>query len=278
VNVPMPQKRQRFVAKGPNSDLADRHAPDTDCRARIVRDQPCVPLFDAPGTWEAGKRRSGTLTASPGLGEPAQSSMPSSEPGGGRLRSCWLRSIEPPHGGSSMRQAKKRSKRKRSRAALPVLGAAGVSLAMAGGASANAPAVEVPSQDSGPRILLAEEEIFDVSLATFHVFDRERDFGPRVRLAAGRCGGGCGGCHAGGGCGGCHAATMGTMGCAHGGPAGCAGHPGWGGCAGHGCRGCRGCGGCGCGVGLWIGGCAGCGGGCGSCLQWDPFLGWVYAC
>ena len=85
-----------------------------------------------------------------------------------------------------MRQAKRGSKRKRSRAALPVLGAAGVSLTMAGGASANTPAVEVRSQDSGPRILLAEEEIFDVSLATFYVFEKERDFGPGVRLAAGR--------------------------------------------------------------------------------------------
>jgi hypothetical protein len=174
-----------------------------------------------------------------------------------------------------MRQAKKRSTRKRSKRALPMLGAAGVSLAMTGAAAANAPTVEVPSQDAGPRILLAEEEIFDVSLATFHVFDRESELGPRVRLAAGRCGGGCGGCRA-GGCGGCHAAAMGCM---HGGPAGCAaGHPGggWGGC--HGCRGCRGCGGCGCGVGLWIGGCAGCGGGCGSCWVWDPAFGWVYAC
>lgn len=171
-----------------------------------------------------------------------------------------------------MRQAKKRSRRKRSRAALPVLGAAGVSLTMAGGASANAPAVEVPPQDSGPRILLAEEEIFDVSLATFYVFDKEAEFGPSVRLAAGR--GGCGGCHAGGGCGGCHAAAMG---CARGALGVGAGHPGgWGGCGGGcrggGCRGCRGCGGCGCGLGLWIGGCAGCGGGCGSCLIWDEPL------
>jgi hypothetical protein len=184
-----------------------------------------------------------------------------------------------------MRQAKRGPKRKRSRAALPVLGAAGVSLTMAGGASANTPTVEVPSQDSGPRILLAEEEIFDVSLATFYVFDKERDFGPGVRLAAGRggcggCGGhgGCGGCGGHGGCGGC-AAHGAAIGCAHGGLGGCAGHPGgWGGCGGHGCRGCRGCGGCGCGAGLWIGGCAGCGGGCGSCLLWDPVLGWVYAC
>ena len=174
-----------------------------------------------------------------------------------------------------MRQAKKRSKRKHSRAALPVLGAAGVSLTMAG-ASANTPAVEVPSQDSGPRILLAEEEIFDVSLSTFYVFDKEAEFGSGVRLAAGR--GGCGGCGCHGGGGGC-AAHAAPMGCAHGALGGCAGHPGGcGGCGGRGCRGCRGCGGCGCGVGLWIGGCAGCGGGCGSCLQWDPVLGWVDAC
>jgi hypothetical protein len=53
-----------------------------------------------------------------------------------------------------------------------------VPLTIAGGASANAPAVEVPSQSSGPRILLAEEEVFDVSLSTFYVFDKEGQFGP----------------------------------------------------------------------------------------------------
>ena len=186
-------------------------------------------------------------------------------------------------GGSSMAQAKQRFKRKRSKAALPVLGAAGVSLTIAGGASANAPAVDVPSQSSGPRILLAEEEVFDVSLSTFYVFDKEGQFGPGVRLAAGRGGcGGCGGCGHGGGCGGCgHGGGCG--GCGHGG--GCGGcHAGGchiGGCGGCGCaaRGCRGCGGCGCGVGLWFGGCGGCGGGCGTCYQWDPvLLRWVYVC
>jgi hypothetical protein len=81
-----------------------------------------------------------------------------------------------------MAYARQGSKRKRSKAA--VLGAAGVSLAMAGGA--NAPAANAPSQDPGPRILLAEEEIFDVSLATFHVFDKERDSSSAngLRLAA----------------------------------------------------------------------------------------------
>ena len=164
-----------------------------------------------------------------------------------------------------MAQARQGSKRKRSKAV--VLGAAGVSLAMAGGA--NAPAANAPSQDPGPRILLAEEEVFDVSLATFHVFDKERDTSSAngLRLAAGCRGGGCGGGHGGCGCGG-------HGGCGCGGHGGCAGH--LGGCGGCGCgghHGCRGCGGCGCGLGVWLGGCSGCGGGCGPCWEWDPARG-----
>ena len=178
-----------------------------------------------------------------------------------------------------MAKAKQGFKRKRSKTALPVWAAAGVSLAMMGGASANAPATDVPSEDSGKRILLAEEEVFDVSLGTFYVFDKEREFSPGVRLAGGRCGG-CGGCGGhgggcgghgggcgghGGGCGGCHIGGCHIGGC------------GGGGCAAH--RGCRGCGGCGCGVGLWIGGCGGCGGGYGTCWQWSPALGrWINVC
>jgi hypothetical protein len=159
-------------------------------------------------------------------------------------------------------QAKQPSKRKRRKTALPVLpvvGAAGVSLAMAGGASATMPAANIVGQDAGPQVILGEEEISDVSLATFYVFDKENesDLGGNLILARGGCGGGCG-CHGGGG--GCRAG----VGC------GC----------GHGC-GCRGCGrGCGCGCGgLWIGGCVGCGGGCGSCWQWSPFFGrWILVC
>jgi hypothetical protein len=94
-----------------------------------------------------------------------------------------------------MAKAKQGFKRKRSKTALPVWAAAGVSLAMAGGAAANAPATDIPPQDSGKRILLAEEEVFDVSLGTFYVFDKERELSPGVRLAGGRCGG-CGGCGA----------------------------------------------------------------------------------
>ena len=57
-----------------------------------------------------------------------------------------------------MPQVKRGSKLKRREAAL-VLGAAGVSLAMAGGASATAPTKNVPSQDDAHRIILGEEEI-----------------------------------------------------------------------------------------------------------------------
>jgi hypothetical protein len=118
-----------------------------------------------------------------------------------------------------MAQAKQASKRKRANTSLPVLGAAGVSLAIAGGASATAPTANVPSQDTGSRnvITLGEEEISDVNLATFYVFDKEDARTPQaeVQLArwwwrgwracrgcrACRCGGcrACGGC----GCGGC---------------------------------------------------------------------------
>jgi len=164
-----------------------------------------------------------------------------------------------------MAKAKQGFKRKRSKTVLPVWAAAGVSLAITGGASANAPVTEMPSQDSGKRLLLAEEEVFDVSLGTFYVFDKEIEFSPSVRLAGGRCGGcgGCGGCGAHvGGCGGCH---IGGCGCA--------------------ARGCRGCGGCGCGVGVGLllggllGGCGGCGGGYGTCWVWSPALGrWINLC
>jgi hypothetical protein len=170
-----------------------------------------------------------------------------------------------------MAQARQGSKkRKASKAAVPVWAAAGV-LAMGAGASATAPATDKPSQDSGKSILLAEHEVSDVSLSTFYVFDREREASPGLRLAAGRCGGGCGCGGHGGGCGGCH---MGG-GCHAGGGCGC--HVG-------GCHGCRGCGGCGCGLGalglgLFFGGCGGCGGCYGSCVVWSPALGrWIYAC
>src|SRR5262249_38340184 len=173
-------------------------------------------------------------------------------------------------------------KRKRPRTALPVWGAAGVSLAMTGGASAAvAPTVDGPSQHStlSPAIFLAEEEIADVSLATFYVYDQGSPYlGERLQLARGGCGGcgGCRGCGGGGGCaargcagiGGCAARGCAIRGCGVGlGVRGCGVGLGVRRCGvGLGCRGCR-CGfirGCGCGCG--------CGGGCGgwgdSCGGW----------
>jgi hypothetical protein len=109
-----------------------------------------------------------------------------------------------------MPQTKQASKRRRRRKALPVLGAAGLSLSLAAGsaAAANVPAAQASAQSGiSQQVTLAEEEISDVSLATFHVFDKEQvgAHRQRVRLAmAAGCGGGCMGC---GGCGGCWTGT-----------------------------------------------------------------------
>jgi uncharacterized alpha-E superfamily protein len=88
-----------------------------------------------------------------------------------------------------MARTKQTSKRKRWRRGVPPLGAAGVSLVMAGGASANAPTANVPPlQDTSlpPVVALDEEEIADVSLATFYIFDKENvsHLGQGIRLAA----------------------------------------------------------------------------------------------
>jgi hypothetical protein len=103
-------------------------------------------------------------------------------------------------GGPTMSQDKAASKRKR-RKAMPGLGAAGLSLTLASGASA---AIDRPTADMTAgrapvtqEIMLAEEDFSGVSLATFHVFDKENapkpQRGPRFAMAAGGCAG-CGGC------------------------------------------------------------------------------------
>ena len=133
-----------------------------------------------------------------------------------------------------MARAKHTSKRRGRSKAVPVLGAVGL-LSLAGGAyAATEPAADLPLQGiaSGHEITLHEEEISDVSLGTFYVFDKENASTPQLgeKLAYRGCGRGCG-----------------ARGCAR----GCG--------VGRGCaRGC-GVGGCGC----WGGGC-----GCGCCLAW----------
>ena len=165
-----------------------------------------------------------------------------------------------------MSQPKRASKRKSRACALPLVGAAGLSLSLATGASAatEVPA-DIPTQNTwvNPEITLAEEEISDVSLATFYVFDKENPgtSGPGLLLAGKRGGGGGGGCR---GCGG----GKGCKGCGGGHGHGCKGCGG--GHHGHGCKGCGGgCGGCGGGcVGIWWGGCGGCGGCSGGYWCW----------
>ena len=96
-----------------------------------------------------------------------------------------------------MAQAKRRSKRKR-KIALPAVGAAGVSLALNGVAYA-APAPIMDRQSHfyfpGHEITLGEEEMSDVSLATFFVFDHENRISIKDEMqlarACGRCGGRC---------------------------------------------------------------------------------------
>jgi hypothetical protein len=84
----------------------------------------------------------------------------------------------------------------------------GVSLSLVGGASA---ATAVPTADtaswdtSRSQFTLNEEEIADVSLGTFYVFDKEHAGTPYIgEKVAQRCGGcrGCRGCGRGRGCGG----------------------------------------------------------------------------
>src|SRR3984885_5108788 len=132
---------------------------------------------------------------------------------------------------ATMSRVKQASKQKRTTkaAAVKVLGAAGLSFSLVGSASASKmPTASIPQSDNtspNQRFVLSEEEMVDVSLATFYVFDKE-NIGSGVQLARG-----CGGCGRGGGCGGCR-------GCGGGGfPGGGGGGGGRGGGAGFVCAG-----------------------------------------
>lgn len=153
---------------------------------------------------------------------------------------------------STMPQTKHLKHLKHLKKAVPVAGVVGVSMAMSGGGSATGavgPATDVHLQDTAPPFTLDEEEIFDVSLGTFFVFDKENDLSgvsdnetdlSGVQFAQR-------GCRAGvaRGCGGCRGAAV------------------------RGCRGCSGCRGCGIGGCRACRACAGCGGcSCGCCVSW----------
>ena len=73
-----------------------------------------------------------------------------------------------------MARTKQTSKRKRSKPALPIWGAAGMSLAMAGSASAAIVDGEKATPEKMlPVITLGDEELSDVVLSKFVVYDRE---------------------------------------------------------------------------------------------------------
>ena len=87
-----------------------------------------------------------------------------------------------------MARVKRASQRSK---AIPILGAAGLSLTLTSGVSVAAGSTpDAPARNAAvsQEMTLGEEEISDVSLATFNVFDKESQAGKR--LACG-CGGGC---------------------------------------------------------------------------------------
>jgi hypothetical protein len=136
----------------------------------------------------------------------------------------------------TMPRVKQASTQKRTTkaAAVTVLGATGLGFSLLGSASASTvPAADIAQSDNtlpNQRFVLSEEEMADVSLATFHLFDKE-NVGSGVQLAYAR------------GCRGCAARGCAARGCR--------------GCAARGCRGCavRGCAVRACAVGCAAGSC-----------------------
>src|SRR6516162_5550074 len=130
------------------------------------------------------------------------------------------------------KRALKKGKR-RSKAVIPALGITGLSLSLAGGATAS---TGEASTSQPHELFLGEEEIFDTSLSMFFTFDKENgeqtSLGQMLKLARG---GGCGGC---GGCGGrgCGGGGCAARGCGGGGGCAARGCGGGGGCAGVGVR------------------------------------------
>src|SRR5215468_10355968 len=112
---------------------------------------------------------------------------------------CWSDHSECAMSKRALKKGKRRSK-----AVIPALGITGLSLSLAGGATAS---TGEASTSQPHELFLGEEEIFDTSLSTFYTFDKENgeqtSLGQMLKLARGGGGCGCGGCGGrGGGCGG----------------------------------------------------------------------------
>ena len=107
---------------------------------------------------------------------------------------CWplpIANVGPERLEAILSRTKQVSRRKLRCKIGPILGAAGLSLSLAGGESAAtaAPVADALTQNSvvSREITLDEEEIADVNLATFYVFDKENTGPSRhgMRLACG---------------------------------------------------------------------------------------------
>ena len=94
------------------------------------------------------------------------------------------------------KRALKKSKR-RTKAVVPALGITGLFLSLASGATASTgeTTTNLPATSQPHELFLGEEEIFDTSLSTFYVFDKENaganSLAQDLKLAFG-CGGCCG--------------------------------------------------------------------------------------
>ena len=130
---------------------------------------------------------------------------------------------------ATMPRVKQASKHARATkaAAATVLGTAGLGLSLGGSASANTiPTADFPQSHNIPpdqRFVLGEEEMADVSLATFHLFDKEIDRSDMQQLAVVVVRRGCGGCR---GCRGCRGCAVRGCGAARGAGSAAAAHAG----------------------------------------------------
>jgi hypothetical protein len=105
-----------------------------------------------------------------------------------------------------MSRLTKSAKRKTRSKAVPVLGVAGMTFFAGACAALAHPSLEPATDSARNKMVLGEEEISDITLATFYAGEHEgQNQGQaqsqgrtrRIRLAMGACGCGCGGC---GGC------------------------------------------------------------------------------
>ncbi len=101
-----------------------------------------------------------------------------------------------------MSRPKTSAKRKTRSKAVPALGVAGMTLLAGASAALAHPAPGQATDSRSNKLVLSEEEISDVTLATFYAIDHEgqgqgQRATRRIRLAMGACGCGCGAC---GGC------------------------------------------------------------------------------